>query len=343
MQSTQKIKISDLRIGDKIKTIGDNGEIIFKTVSDVWGTFVKKSDQVRLTFSNGVVLNCSTNHPIMVLDGGAIIQKYPQDLISDDLILTDSGVTHLEDIVVGQENDENYIDITVEDTHTFFAANSFDGEMVLTHNSQGGIRNASATVYYPIWHFQFDDMIVLKNNQGTDETRIRHMDYGVVLSAFFWRRFKNQGTITFFDPNEVPDLYQAFYQDIALFEELYVKYETRTDLRKKTLSAEAVFKDMLLKERTDTGRIYLVNIDEVQSHGPFDPKVHTVYQSNLCAEILLPTKPFNRLDDEGDYKLTLDDGSCVDLKGEHKVLLADGRKKKVCDLTEQDDISNLLI
>jgi ribonucleoside-diphosphate reductase alpha chain len=79
--------------------------------------------------------------------------------------------------------------------------------------SQGGIRNASATVFYPIWHYQFDDLIVLKNNQGTEETRVRHMDYGVVLSALFWRRFKNKENITFFDPNEVPDLYEAFYKN----------------------------------------------------------------------------------------------------------------------------------
>jgi ribonucleoside-diphosphate reductase alpha chain len=164
--------------------------------------------------------------------------------------------------------------------------------------SQGGIRNASATVFYPIWHHQFDDLIVLKNNQGTEETRVRHMDYGVVLSAFFWRRFKNKENITFFDPNEVPDLYEAFYKDIKLFEELYVKYERRRDLRKKVMSAEEVFKGGILKERTDTGRIYLVFIDNVMNQGPFDPEYHTIYQSNLCCEILLPTKSFKRLDDD---------------------------------------------
>jgi len=164
--------------------------------------------------------------------------------------------------------------------------------------SQGGIRNASATVFYPIWHHQFDDLIVLKNNQGTEETRVRHMDYGVVLSSFFWRRFKNKEDITFFDPNEVPDLYQAFYSNTELFEELYVKYERRKDLRKKTMSAEEVFKSGILKERTDTGRIYLVFIDNVMKQGPFDPEYHTIYQSNLCCEILLPTKSFKRLDDD---------------------------------------------
>ena len=163
--------------------------------------------------------------------------------------------------------------------------------------SQGGIRNASATVFYPIWHHQFEDLIVLKNNQGTDETRVRFMDYGVVLSAFFWRRFKNKENITFFDPNEVPDLYEAFYSNTELFEELYVKYEKRKDLRKKVMNAEDVIKGGVLKERTDTGRIYLVNIDNVMKQGPFDPEFHTIYQSNLCVEILLPTKSFKRLDD----------------------------------------------
>jgi ribonucleoside-diphosphate reductase alpha chain len=163
--------------------------------------------------------------------------------------------------------------------------------------SQGGIRNASATVFYPIWHHQFDDLIVLKNNQGTEETRVRHMDYGVVLSAFFWRRFKNKENITFFDPNEVPDLYEAFYRDTARFEELYVKYEQQPGLRRKTMSAEEVFKSGILKERTDTGRIYLVFIDNVMNQGPFDPEYHAIYQSNLCCEILLPTRPFKRLDD----------------------------------------------
>ena len=164
--------------------------------------------------------------------------------------------------------------------------------------SQGGIRNASATVFYPIWHHQFDDLIVLKNNQGTEETRVRHMDYGVVLSAFFWRRFKNRENITFFDPNEVPDLYEAFYKDIQRFEDLYVKYEKDPKLRKKTIAAEEVFKSGILKERTDTGRIYLVFVDNVMNQGPFDPEYHTIYQSNLCCEILLPTRPFKRLDDD---------------------------------------------
>jgi ribonucleoside-diphosphate reductase alpha chain len=163
--------------------------------------------------------------------------------------------------------------------------------------SQGGIRNASATVFYPIWHLQFEDLIVLKNNQGTEETRVRHLDYGIMLSGFFLRRFKNKEDITFFDPNEVPDLYEAFYRDPNKFEELYIKYEKRKDIRKKTMSAEDVFRYGILKERTDTGRIYLAFVDNIINQGPFDPEYHPIYQSNLCMEILLPTKPFKRLDD----------------------------------------------
>jgi ribonucleoside-diphosphate reductase alpha chain len=124
------------------------------------------------------------------------------------------------------------------------------------------------------------------------------MDYSVVVSKLFWRRFKNDEQITLFDPNDVPDLYEAFYRDTALFEELYVKYENTSSIKKKTVSAEEMFKNRILKERTDTGRIYLLNIDNVINQGSFDCSVTPVYQSNLCQEITLPTVPFQRLEDD---------------------------------------------
>jgi ribonucleoside-diphosphate reductase alpha chain len=163
--------------------------------------------------------------------------------------------------------------------------------------SQGGIRNASCTVTFPIWHYQFEDLIVLKNNQGTDETRVRQMDYSVVVNAMFWRRYKNGENITLFDPHEVSDLYEAYYRDSAEFEKLYLQYEQNPKVKKKVVSADAIFKGGILKERTDTGRIYLVNIDNVINQGPFDTQVDPIYQSNLCQEILLPTKPFQRIED----------------------------------------------
>jgi ribonucleoside-diphosphate reductase alpha chain len=164
--------------------------------------------------------------------------------------------------------------------------------------SQGGIRNASCTVTLPIWHYQFEDFIVLKNNQGTEETRVRQMDYSIVVNKMFFNRYKNQENITLFDPHEVPDLYEAFYRDTEEFETLYNHYEHKRGIKKKVLPAVEMFKNGILKERTDTGRIYLVFIDNVINQGPFDTKVDPIYQSNLCQEILLPTKPFQRIEDE---------------------------------------------
>jgi ribonucleoside-diphosphate reductase alpha chain len=163
--------------------------------------------------------------------------------------------------------------------------------------SQGGIRNASCTVTIPVWHAQFEDFIVLKNNQGTDETRVRQMDYSVVVNKMFWNRYRNNETMTLFDPSEVPDLYEAYYRDSKEFETLYLKYEQDKTKKKKVVSAEDIFKNGILKERTDTGRIYLVNIDNVINQGPFDTRLDPIYQSNLCQEILLPTKPFQRIED----------------------------------------------
>ena len=164
--------------------------------------------------------------------------------------------------------------------------------------SQGGIRNASCTVTLPVWHYQFEDFIVLKNNQGTDETRVRQLDYSVVVNKMFWNRYRNNENITLFDPHEVPDLYEAFYRDTEEFETLYKHYEHKRGIKKKVLPAVEIFKNGILKERTDTGRIYIVNIDNVMNQGPFDTKFDPIYQSNLCQEILLPTKPFQRIEDE---------------------------------------------
>jgi len=163
--------------------------------------------------------------------------------------------------------------------------------------SQGGVRNASCTVTFPIWHYQFEDLIVLKNNQGTEETRVRFMDYSVVVNKMFWNRYRNNQNITLFDPHDVPDLYEAYYRDSAEFEKLYISYEQDKNIKKKIVPAVEIFKNGILKERTDTGRIYLVNIDNVIGQGSFDTTVNPIYQSNLCQEILLPTKPFQRIED----------------------------------------------
>lgn len=295
---TKKIQIKNLKPGMKIKTLDSQQQIVYKTVTNVWETNVGNKDQVRLEFKNGSVLNCSVNHPIMVLGVSGFEQKLPKDLTTQDRVLTENGFTNLLVADFGQNNPNKYIDITVEEEHTFFASNSSIGDMILTHNSQGGLRNASCTVTFPIWHYQFEDLITLKNNQGTDETRVRQMDYSVVVSGFFWRKFKNKENITLFDPHEVPDLYEAYYRNTADFEQLYNQYEQDRTKKKKVLPAEEIFKNGILKERTDTGRIYLVNIDNIINQGSFDTSTDPIYQSNLCQEITLPTRPFQRIEDD---------------------------------------------
>lgn len=163
--------------------------------------------------------------------------------------------------------------------------------------SQGGIRNASATGYYQWWHAQFEDLIVLKNNQGTDETRVRHIDYNVALCGLLFERFLKKQNVTLFDPNQCEDLYEAFYGDHDKFRTLYEQYEARTDITKKVFSAEEII-NAFVGERTDTGRIYAMFVDNVNKQGTFDSLVEPVYMSNLCCEILLPTRSFERLDDE---------------------------------------------
>lgn len=155
--------------------------------------------------------------------------------------------------------------------------------------SQGGIRGASATLYFPIFHLEVEDLIVLKNNKGTDENRVRHMDYGVQINGFFYKRFLENGNITLFSPHEVPDLYEAFFVDQEKFAELYEKYERAYSVRKKTVSAVELFTNILM-ERNNTGRIYIHNVDHGNDHGAFKAS-SPVRLSNLCGEIFLSTHP----------------------------------------------------
>jgi len=162
--------------------------------------------------------------------------------------------------------------------------------------SQGGVRGGAATVYLPLWHYEFEDLVVLKNNKGTEENRVRHMDYAFQLNKLMYERLITGGNITLFDPNDVPGLYDAFYEDQDKFKELYEKYERAYSVRKKTLPALEVFQ-ALLTERKDTGRIYIMNVDHANEHGSFKPDLAPIRMSNLCCEIDLPTKPLEYPDD----------------------------------------------
>ena len=163
--------------------------------------------------------------------------------------------------------------------------------------SQGGVRGGAATVYLPVWHYEFEDLVVLKNNKGTEETRVRHMDYAFQFNKLMYERLIEGGDITLFDPNDVPGLYEAFFADQDKFKELYEKYERAYSIRKKTLPALEVFQS-ILTERKDTGRIYVMNVDHANKHGAFDVEKAPIRMSNLCCEIDLPTKPLESHDDE---------------------------------------------
>jgi len=163
--------------------------------------------------------------------------------------------------------------------------------------SQGGVRGGAATVYIPVWHLEFEDLVVLKNNKGTEETRVRHMDYAFQFNKTMYERLLSGGNITLFSPKDVPGLYEAFFADQDEFKRLYEKYEADKKIRKKVVPAMDIF-TQFLQERKDTGRIYLQNVDHANEHGAFLPEKAPIHQSNLCCEIDLPTKPLSAYDDE---------------------------------------------
>jgi ribonucleoside-diphosphate reductase alpha chain len=158
--------------------------------------------------------------------------------------------------------------------------------------TQNGIRGGSATVHFPIWHQEIEDILVLKNNKGTEDNRVRKLDYSIQLSKIFYERFIQDSQITLFSPHDVPGLYDAFGTDT--FDDLYVQYENNSSIPSKTVKAQELILS-LLKERAETGRIYIMNIDHCNSHSSFKDKVE---MSNLCQEITLPTKPLTHIDDE---------------------------------------------
>ena len=162
--------------------------------------------------------------------------------------------------------------------------------------SQGGVRGGAATLYYPLWHYEVEDLLVLKNNKGTEDNRIRHLDYGVQFNKVMYERLLSGGNITLFSPHDVPDLYEAYFKDVDTFRSLYEKYEKSTKIRKKTVPAIDLF-SAFMQERKDTGRIYLMNVDHANDHGSFTKDV-LIKMSNLCCEITLPTTPLKDINDE---------------------------------------------
>ena len=165
--------------------------------------------------------------------------------------------------------------------------------------TQNGVRGGSATVHFPIWHQEISDILVLKNNKGTEDNRVRKLDYSIQLSKLFYQRFIDDEQITLFSPHDVPELYNSWGTD--KFDKLYEEYEKKTSIKKKKISAQELIQS-LLKERAETGRIYLMNIDHCNTHSSFKD---TVTMSNLCQEITLPTKPIQHIDGDGEIALCI--------------------------------------
>ncbi|MBC9131424.1 ribonucleoside-diphosphate reductase subunit alpha [Frischella sp. Ac13] len=162
--------------------------------------------------------------------------------------------------------------------------------------SQGGVRGGAATVFYPLWHLEVESLLVLRNNRGVEENRVRHLDYGVQINKLMYQRLINGENITLFSPSDVPGLYDAFFSNQDEFEQLYQQYEADESIRKRSVKAVELFA-LLMQERASTGRIYIQNVDHCNTHSPFNAEVAPIRQSNLCMEIALPTKPLNNIND----------------------------------------------
>jgi len=168
--------------------------------------------------------------------------------------------------------------------------------------TQNGVRGGSATTHFPFWHQEIEDILVLKNNKGTEDNRVRKLDYSIQLNKTMYERLLSGSDITLFSPHDVPGLYEAYFGDADKFKELYEKYERATSIKKKKISAMELF-SALVKERAETGRIYIMNVDHANTHSSFKD---TVYMSNLCQEITLPTKPLTHIDDpDGEIALCI--------------------------------------
>lgn len=192
--------------------------------------------------------------------------------------------------------------------------------------SQGGVRGGAATVFYPMWHSEVESLLVLKNNRGVEDNRVRHMDYGVQINKLLYTRLIKGENITLFSPSDVPGLYDAFFEDQDKFEALYAQYEQDDSIDKSQVPATELF-SLMMQERASTGRIYIQNVDHCNTHSPFIASVAPIRQSNLCMEIALPTKPLDNINDE-EGEIALCTLSAVNL----------GKVNKVTDIQEPAEL-----
>ena len=276
-----KKKISNISVGDNVYCYDEfNNVFCVNKVSDTFTPTIKKEYQEKIIVANNETLYTSSIHPFY--DGKNKKWVEAQE-IEDICGLDENGneVVIENDHSYTSENDKTFYDFTVDHYHNYFVGKN--NTFVLTHNS--------ATVHFPIWHQEIQDILVLKNNKGTEDNRVRKLDYSIQISKLFYERFIQDGEITLFSPHSVPGLYDSFGTD--KFDDLYVEYENNSSIPSNTVKAQELILS-LLKERAETGRIYIMNIDHCNSHSSFLDKIE---MSNLCQEITLPTKPLQHIDD----------------------------------------------
>jgi len=275
-----KKKISNISVGDNVYCYDEfNNVFCVNKVSDTFTPTIKKEYQEKIIVANNETLYTSSIHPFYDSKNKKWVEAQE---IKNICGLDENGneVVIENDHSYTSENDKTFYDFTVDHCHNYFVGKN--NTFVLTHNS--------ATVHFPIWHQEIEDIIVLKNNKGTEDNRVRKLDYSIQLSKLFYERFIKDEEITLFSPHDVPGLYDSFGTD--KFDDLYVQYEKDSSIKKKTIKAQELILD-LLKERAETGRIYIMNIDHCNSHSSFKDQIT---MSNLCQEICLPTVPIQHID-----------------------------------------------
>lgn len=286
--------IQDVKIGDFVKSFNvDSGKVRHNRVGNTILPIVEKNRQVRVICGDGSTVVTSTTHPMCYFDGIKWSYKKTGNLIIGDILKTQDSQTLVSKIDIGLDEDEQFYDLTVERDNNFFAGEDPD-KMIVVHNS--------ATLYFPWWHKEIEDVLVLKNNKGSDDNRVRHMDYGIQFEKLFYSRFISDSEVSLFSPSDVPGLYDSF--GLPEFEEIYKKYESDKKIPRKTVKARSLMNEFA-QERIGTGRMYVMNIDNANTNSPFTERLK---MSNLCAEVILPTSPIKSIYDVDDKKEN-EDGS----------------------------------
>jgi len=270
---TKTINILEAKHGDFILSRNIDKNIDeFNIIKQTMRPIVPKENQLEIKLSDNTNIHTSTIHPTLVNRNNTWLYVDAKDLIVGDICQSLSDATTT---IISIENtyiDENFADFSIDVVENYYAGKS-SNKMMVVHNS--------ATLYYPLWHLEVEDMLVLKNNKGVEDNRVRHMDYGVQFNKLMYERLLTGGDITLFSPSDVPGLYEAFFNDQDTFKELYEAAERKTKVRKKTVKAMDLF-NSFLSERKDTGRIYLMNVDHANTHGSFVESLAPIRMSNLC-------------------------------------------------------------